>query len=132
MQYIALAERKEVRLGPVDQAAAREVRVLGIIAGRDRLATELALAGLRAGFKVVMLAQVPAELELAQKRIDAVMQRQVARGQITQQQADRLRAALSMPQDLAALSAADLVIEAVGLGREISRQILARLEGILG
>lgn len=132
LQYIALAERKEVRLGPVDQAAAREVRVLGIIAGRDRLATELALAGLRAGFKVVMVAQVPAELELAQKRIDAVMQRQVARGQITQQQADRLRAALSMPQDLAALSAADLVIEAVGLGREISRQLLARLEGILG
>ncbi|MBO9397212.1 enoyl-CoA hydratase/isomerase family protein [Shimia sp. R9_2] len=131
LQHVALAERREVRLSELLEEAPREIKTLGVIVGRDRLGAELALAGLRSGFEVVMVAQVPAALDLAQKRLEAVLHRQTERGQVSGAQADAMRAALSTPQDLVALSAADMVIEAVGLGQEVSRQLVAQLDGIV-
>ncbi len=131
LQHVALAEQPSVRMAMTEMAAPRDVRTLGIIVGRDRLGADLALAGLRHGFNVVMTAQVPAALDLAQKRLEAMLHRQTERGQVSAAQADAMRAALTAPKDLVALSAAEMVIEAVGQGREVSRQLLAQLDGIV-
>ncbi|MDA5555520.1 enoyl-CoA hydratase-related protein [Shimia sp. MMG029] len=131
LQHVALAERKDVRLSAAAGVPARAVRRLGVIVGRDRLGAELALAGLRAGFEVMLVAQLPVSLELAYKRIDAVLNRQLERGQISPDQSDKMRAALSIRKDLVALRAVEMVIDAVGLGREVSRQLVTQLDGIV-
>ncbi len=130
LQHVALAERRATRLPELHQAKPRKVEEIGVIVGADRLGADVTLAALRNGKRVVLTAPVPAALELAQKRITAALQRQQgagAAGQVAMDMIQRLRA----ENDLVALSDADLVIEAVGQGREVSRQLMAQLDGIV-
>ena len=131
LRHVALAERRAARLPELHQAAARPVKVLGVVVGADRVGADLALAALQHGLTVVLTAQVPAALALAQRRIEAAMQRMVSSGRVEDVASREMLARLRSEADFVALSRADLIVEAVGQGREISRQIAAQLDGII-
>jgi len=131
LRHVALAERRAARLPELHQAEARPVKSLGVVVGADRVGADLALAALQHGLNVVLTAQVPAALELAQRWIETALKRMVSGGRIEEAASRELRARLRVEADFVALSGADVVIEAVGQGREISRQIAAQLDGIV-
>ncbi|WP_299428770.1 enoyl-CoA hydratase-related protein [uncultured Shimia sp.] len=131
LRHVALAERRATRLPEMHQAEPRPVNTVGVVVGADRVGADLALAALQNGLKVVVTAQVPAALELAQRRIEAALQRMVTSGRMEDVASREILARLRAETDFVALSRADLVIEAVGQGREISRQIAAQLDGIV-
>jgi len=131
LRHVALAERRAARLPELHQAAARPVKSMGLVVGADRVGADLALAALQNGLSVVLTAQVPAALEIAQRRIEAAFQRMVTSGRIEDVDSRNALARLRVESDFVALCHADLVIEAVGQGREISRQIAAQLDGVV-
>jgi len=131
LRHVALAERRATRLPEMHQADPRPVKILGVVVGADRVGADLALAALQHGLSVVLTAQMPAALELAQRRIEAALQRMVTSGRIEDVASREMLARLRAEADLVALARADLVIEAIGQGREISRQIAAQLDGIV-
>ncbi len=131
LRHVALAERRATRLPELHQAEARPVKTLGLVVGGDRVGADLALAALQHGLSVVITAQVPATLELARRRVEAALQRMVTSGRVEDTASREMLSRLKIQTDLVALSRADLVVEAVGQGREISRQIAAQLDGIV-
>lgn len=131
LRHVALAERRATRLPEMHQAEPRPVKTLGVVVGADRVGADMALAALQHGLSVVLTAQVPAALELARRRIEAALQRLVTSGRIEDVASREMLARLRAEADLVALSRTDLVIEAIGQGREISRQIAAQLDGIV-
>ncbi|SMP36221.1 enoyl-CoA hydratase-related protein [Shimia sagamensis] len=131
LRHVALAERRSARLPELHQAEARPVKTLGVVVGADRVGADLALAALQHGLSVVLTAPVPAALALAQRRIEAAVQRMVTSGRMEDTASRDMLVRLRSDADFVALSRVDLVIEAVGQGREISRQIAAQLDGII-
>lgn len=131
LRHVALAERRAARLPELHQADARPVTRVGVIVGADRVGADLALSALRHGMPVTLAAQAPSALELGQRRVAATVQRLVSNGVIEDRASRDLLANLKVSQDLVGLSDVDLVVEAVGQGREISRQIAAQLDGII-
>ncbi|CUH52730.1 enoyl-CoA hydratase-related protein [Shimia marina] len=131
LQHVALAERRASRAPEVRNAAPRKVQKLGLVAGRARLGADIALAALKAGLHVIVSAESRPALEIAGKRIASMLERQVTQGHWQPARRDEVMRALTLSPDLVALQDADMVIEAVGLGPEVSRQILTQLDAIV-
>ncbi|GAA6178579.1 3-hydroxyacyl-CoA dehydrogenase NAD-binding domain-containing protein [Shimia sp. NS0008-38b] len=131
LQHVALAERRASRVPEMRHATPKQVRRLGLVVGKDRLGADLALAALKTGLSVVMSAQTSAALELTKQRVKSLLDRHVTGGLVPQEQAQRFGEAFLPATDLVAMSDADMVIEVGGLGKDVSRQVLAQLDAIV-
>lgn len=131
LQHVALAERRASRIPEGRTAQVRDVKVLGLVVGANRLGADLAFAAVRKGMEVVISAQSSAVLDTVGKRIAAAMARLSSQGRNGRAQAEAAQQKLSFDSDFVGLRAADLVIETCGQGREVSRQIMAQLDGIV-
>ena len=125
-------------LGEANKLAARPKEVplqtysqVGIL-GAGMMGTGIAYVTAKAGIRAVLLdtTQVAAERgrDYAQKLVDS----QVKRGRLAQDQADALMARILPTTDYAQLAGSELVIEAVFEDRAIKAEVTRRAEAVLG
>lgn len=106
-------------------------RTVAII-GAGTMGGGIAIAALTGGAHVVLIDTTGAALEAAGARIDKAFARAVEKGRATSEEAQNRRAALTVSTDLAAVSSAELVIEAVFEDLSVKTDLLTRLAPHVG
>lgn len=125
LRHAFLAERRVARRSESASHPPRPVARVGVVGG-GRLGSGVVRACLAAGLAVVLVERDAAALTRARTRIEAGISREVARGRLTPEQRAAQISRLDAGHDPAALSAADLVIEALGEDPEARRAAFAR------
>lgn len=126
-----IQKRAKRPVGVPAKELARKVTAVGVV-GAGLMASQLAMLFARR-------LQVPVVMtDLDQERIDkgldyvrADLARQVAKGRLTQDKANRLAALVTGSTDKRAFADADFVIEAVFENLDVKRQVFVELEGIV-
>lgn len=116
----------------VDPAAAapestREVASVGVV-GSGTMASGIAEVFARAGIDVILVARSADKAALAMSRIEASLDRAVAKGRLTPEQGADARSRLRTSSSLRELSYADLVVEAVVEDLEVKRALFIELD----
>ncbi len=101
------------------------------ILGGGLMGSGIAEAVARAGLPVVVRDVDRTAVGAARKRIDTSLGHAEKRGKVNAAEAELIRARIEMSTDLAAIAAADLVIEAVPENAELKAGILAQAAGIV-
>ena len=127
-----------INKGLVDKLAGRPVNVpqsqvkkLGVL-GAGMMGAGIAYVSARAGMQVVLLDRTQEVAEKGGAYSRAVLDKEIARGRTTQQQADELLSRIEATSDYTCLTGCDLVIEAVFENRDLKAQVNARAEACIG
>ncbi|MCE8509409.1 enoyl-CoA hydratase/isomerase family protein [Ruegeria pomeroyi] len=124
------ADRAVGKLPELEGVAPRPLAAIGVIGG-GTMGAGIATAALLSGLTVTMLEMTPEAAEAAKGRIEGNLSGAVKRGKLTSQQFDTLTTkALTLATDYAALSEADLVIEAVFEDMEVKKQVFTKLDAV--
>ncbi len=99
------------------------------VLGGGLMGSGIAESVARAGLPVTVRDVDDAAVEAARVRIEKSLQRAVAGGKIDETERDAILGRLTLTADLEAISAADLVIEAVPENAELKANILAQVAG---
>jgi 3-hydroxybutyryl-CoA dehydrogenase len=111
-------------------ATASEIEHVAIVGGGfmgSGIAESVAVAGL----PVVVCDVDQASIDRASARIDASLQRAVARGKLHSAEAASARSRIELTTDLDALASVELVVEAVPEDRELKLQVARAIDGIV-
>ncbi len=108
------------------QAVPAEVKVVGVV-GAGQMGSGIAHVCALAGLPVVLLDMKPDALDKAMATMARNMERQVAKGAITDSQKSAGLALVTPSSDYASFAAADLVIEAATEKEEVKRAIYRAL-----
>ncbi|MGH2342614.1 3-hydroxyacyl-CoA dehydrogenase NAD-binding domain-containing protein [Segnochrobactraceae bacterium EtOH-i3] len=136
LRHIFFAERDAAR-GAVPAGVKPAVFSRFGVVGAGTMGAGIALAILQRGFPATVVDTDPAALERARRRITAEIDRSAAAGRLGAAAATAARDNLALSSDLAALSASDVVIEAViedvGVKQAVFREIdrVARPDALL-
>lgn len=130
LRHVFFAERKAAKFPEMAEGQPKEVSRIGIVGG-GAIGRGLALAGLAAGFEVVLTERNVARLEKALNQIDSFLDRAMSRGRLSSAMRDRQRTRLQGASDLVALSQADFVIEAGPEDLQGKLTIFAQLDGVV-
>jgi 3-hydroxybutyryl-CoA dehydrogenase len=106
-----------------------EIRTVGV-AGSGTMGAGIAIVAARAGFKTVVFDTRAEALERARKQTEGFFAKSVERGKLTAAQVDGIMAGLSGTTDIAALSACDIVIEAVFEDLKVKHALCAELDKV--
>ena len=128
LAHAFFAERQAGK-SPAGQARPRPVQRAGVIGG-GTMGAGIAVAMLDAGLDVVLIERDAAALQSGRERIDGVYQRQINSGRLDAATRERRLSRLSAATDYAALSAADLVVEAVFEDMDVKTQVFAQLDRV--
>ena len=129
-RYAFRAERACAKIPGLDRAAAaRPVEEVGIV-GAGTMGTGIALALLAAGYRVRLYDRSEDAIGAGSARIAQTIARQVKKGRITSEQAKDRTARLSTATDAGALSASELIIEAVFESMPVKRAVFEELDAI--
>jgi len=112
LRHLFFAERNATKLPALAQAAPRPLRTLAVV-GAGTMGTGIAIAGLDAGLSVVLLDQDEAGLQRGQQRVLDHYKKRVAQGKLEAYAAADHETRLLATVDWAAVSQADIVVEAV-------------------
>lgn len=124
------ADRAVGKLPELEGVEARPLAAIGVIGG-GTMGAGIATAALLSGLTVTMLEMTPEAAEAAKGRIEGNLSGALKRGKLTSQQFDNLTTkALMLATDYAALSEADLVIEAVFEDMEVKKQVFTKLDAV--
>jgi len=107
-----------------------EIRTIGVV-GAGTMGNGIAQVSATAGFTTVMVDVVEAALERGVAAIDKSLERLVAKNKLDAGQRDAARGRLSTGTSLDALSACDLVVEAVVERLEVKSEVLSELDRLL-
>lgn len=106
----------------------KTIVVIGAGAMGQQIAMNTALNGRASSYRVILCDSFPSAVEKAQKWAADYLAGRVAKGRITQPEADRISASLSFSQDVdGAAVQADIVIEAIIENLEIKRELFGRI-----
>ena len=106
----------------------KTIVVIGAGAMGQQIAMNTALNGRASGYQVILCDSFPNAVEKAQKWAADYLSGRVAKGRITQSEADQISASLSFSQDVdEAAAQADIVIEAIIEDLEIKRELFGRI-----
>ena len=127
-----LVQRRAKRpVGVPDKALARSVTSVGIV-GAGLMASQLALLFVRRLQVPVVLTDLDDErVQRGVGYVHAELDKILAKGRLTPDGANRLRALVTGSTDTAAFASADLVIEAVFEEMSVKKQVLADLERVV-
>jgi 3-hydroxyacyl-CoA dehydrogenase len=118
--------------GAPDPSLARPLGKVGVV-GAGLMASQLAVLFLRRLRVPVVVSDLDqARVDRALSRIGSEIDTLAAKGRVSADEANRLRALVSGTTDLAAYADCDLVIEAVFEDLEVKRQVFAELERHVG
>jgi len=110
---------------------AREIRTVGVV-GLGTMGVGIAEVLARNGFHVIGLEVGAAAIERARAALDSSTTRAVSRGKLSATERDELIDRIEIVPDTDRLAQADLVIEAVPEQLELKREILAKLDSVVG
>lgn len=109
----------------------KTVAVIGAGAMGQQIAMNTALNGREKGYKVILCDSFPAAIEKATKWAADYLAGRVAKGRLTQEEADKVAASLVINGDVdEAAKEADLVIEAIIEDLKTKRELFARISKI--
>ena len=109
----------------------KTVVVIGAGAMGQQIAMNTALNGRKHNYKVILCDSFPAALEKAEKWAGEYLPGRVAKGWITQEEADQVQGNLSFSQDVEGAAAqADLVIEAIIEDLQAKRDLFQRISRV--
>ena len=105
----------------------REVRRIGVV-GSGTMANGIAEVCVKAGYETVLVGRSTAKVDTARAAIGRSLEKAVQRGKLAAEDRDAALARLHGTIDLAGLSEADLVIEAVVEDVEVKRALFANFD----
>lgn len=109
----------------------KTVVVVGAGAMGQQIAMNTALNGRAQNYQVILCDSFPAAIEKAQKWAAEYLAGRVAKGRITQEEADQVSANLTFSLDVEASAAqADLIIEAIIEDLQVKRELFARISKV--
>jgi 3-hydroxybutyryl-CoA dehydrogenase len=103
---------------------------VGVCGAAGTMGSGIAIVAARAGFRTVCYDRDAAGLERAMRQTEAFLGKSVERGKMLPRARDAALAALSWTTEVGALSACDLVVEAVFEDLAVKRGLLAALDGV--
>jgi 3-hydroxybutyryl-CoA dehydrogenase len=106
---------------------AGEIETIGVV-GAGTMGRGIAQVAAQAGFQVLLVDAVPEALARGLETLEGSLERLVAKGKLAAGDQQAIRGRIAAGTDLAALAAADLIIEAVVERLEVKRQVLAELD----
>ncbi|UWQ38148.1 enoyl-CoA hydratase/isomerase family protein [Leisingera aquaemixtae] len=122
------SERAVSKLPELDGVAPSDVASMGVIGG-GTMGAGIATAALLAGLPVVLIEMTDEAVAAARGRIEGNLKGALKRGKISEEQYDQLTGdALTVATDYAALSAVDLVVEAVFEDMGVKREVFGKLD----
>ncbi|KIC11774.1 3-hydroxyacyl-CoA dehydrogenase [Leisingera sp. ANG-M1] len=122
------SERAVSKLPELEGIAPREVASMGVIGG-GTMGAGIATAALLAGLPVVLIEMTEEAAAAAHSRIESNLKGALKRGKISEAQFAQLSGeALTVATDYAALSEADLVVEAVFEDMGVKREVFGKLD----
>jgi 3-hydroxybutyryl-CoA dehydrogenase len=107
-----------------------QITSVGVV-GLGTMGAGIAEVFARAGLEVVGVERDEAALDIGRSHVESSTARAVERGKLTEEDQAALRSRITFTTDLAALSGAHLVVEAVPERLEIKRDLFGRLDGIV-
>ena len=105
------------------------IRTIGIV-GAGAMGSGIAQAGAVSGYKVIMHDVAESQIERGLAGIDKSLAKLVEKEKITEAQRDAARAALATTTDVAGMSEADVVIEAVVEDIDLKLRVFSELDEI--
>ena len=109
----------------------KTVDVIGAGAMGQQITMNTALNGRKHNYKVILCDSFPAALEKAEKWAGECLPGRVAKGRITQEEADQVQGNLSFSQDVEGAAAqADLMIEAIIEDLQAKRDLFQRISRV--
>jgi len=106
-----------------------EIKTVGV-AGSGTMGAGIAIVAARAGFRTIVFDTRAEALERARKQTEGFFAKSVERGKLTVSQVGGIMAGLSGTTDIAALSACDIVIEAVFEDLAVKHALCAELDKV--
>jgi len=103
------------------------IRTIGVV-GAGTMGHGIAQVAAQSGYDVVLVDAAPAALERGRTQIGKGLERLVAKAKLSAEDRDQALGRLTTAGDLAALAAADLVVEAVVEREDVKRTVLAELD----
>jgi 3-hydroxyacyl-CoA dehydrogenase len=130
LRYLFFAQREAARISGLDQAKLRAVRRVGMV-GAGLMGSGIAACFLDTGHPVTLVERNQAALDAGMERIRAIYRRSVESGRMSGEDMARRVGLVAPSLDLAALSEADLVIEAVFEDMAIKQALFRELAPLL-
>jgi 3-hydroxyacyl-CoA dehydrogenase len=130
LRHVFFAEREAAKVPGLEGLSPRTIRQVGVI-GAGTMGSGIAIAFLDAGYEVTVVESSEEALARGRARIEDGYAGLVRRGRLEEAEKAARLMRLATTTDLAALSGADLVIEAVFEDMGIKSELFARLGPIL-
>jgi 3-hydroxybutyryl-CoA dehydrogenase len=106
-----------------------DIKTIGVV-GAGTMGHGIAQVAATSGYDVVLVDAAPAALERGVSQVGKSLEKLVGKGKLTAEERDGALARLNPQGDLAALAAADLVVEAVVERLEVKQGVLTELDRI--
>jgi 3-hydroxyacyl-CoA dehydrogenase len=129
-RHLFFAQRNAARLSGLEDAKPRPVHRVGLI-GAGTMGAGIAVCMINAGLPVTLVERDQTLLTAGMDRIRAIYRRAIDGGQLSTAQAEQRIGAITPAVDLAMLSDADLVIEAVFEDMAVKQSLFRDLEPVL-
>ncbi|ASR37775.1 3-hydroxybutyryl-CoA dehydrogenase [Prauserella marina] len=113
----------------VDSSPARPVRVVGVV-GTGTMATGIAEVFAKSGYRVVLRARDLDKAKASLARLGKSLDKAVVKGKLSEEDAEATLARCTPVVDLAELSEADLIVEAVAENLAVKQAVFAALDEI--
>ncbi len=123
-------DRKVSKLPEIDGIAPRDVAQVGVIGG-GTMGAGIATACLLSGLSVTLIERDDTAADKARQTITGNLDGAVKRGKLTEAQQEATLARLQTVTDYAALSDADLAIEAVFEDMGVKKEVFAQLDAVM-
>ena len=106
----------------------KTVVVVGAGVMGQQIAMNTAIKGRASGYQVILCDSFPAAVEKARAWADQYLDGRVAKGRLTQEQVDQVKANFTVSQDVDGSAAkADLLIEAIVEKLDVKRELFGRI-----
>lgn len=130
MRHAFFAEREVGKIPDVPkETPAREVAKVGVV-GCGTMGQGITMAFANAGMAVTVLEVDQDALDAGLAKIDKTYTSSVAKGRLPQEDAERIRSAITGTLDYDDFADADLVIEAVFEDMDLKKKVFAQLDGV--
>lgn len=130
LRHVFFAERAAKTPDWLRETPVPDVREIAVVGG-GTMGTGIAYALLGAGFRVIVLETDADSVTRATDTIKRLFADGLKRGRLTDEAADKQRAALTITDEFAQAGTADLAIEAAFESRQVKTQVLGALEAVL-
>ncbi|MDA8346019.1 MAG: 3-hydroxyacyl-CoA dehydrogenase family protein [Thermaerobacter sp.] len=105
------------------------IKTVGVV-GAGTMGSGIAHVAAQSGCSVIIAEAQESQLERAQKYIGEINRRNVEKGRLSEAQAEEMMGRMRFVQDLSALSAADICIEAIYEDLEAKKEVFRQLDKI--